>query len=207
MAFFADRYYCVALDLPGHGATAYCDRILAVLRGEIVKMGLPILIGYSMGGRIALQLRGCARALVNLSGHPGLGTQEEREERLRADCMWSEKLLTLAPQEFFTQWYAQPLFHPCTLQSVGSRRAVQNLPDAARVMLQMSLAHQERVVDFPCPALFLYGESDSKYRDLFSRVKHAVTVVEVEHAGHAMHIDNAAGCAQVILKWMGDVCR
>lgn len=209
LPFFVDRYYCIALDLPGHGSTPYCDAILSALKEEMMALlpVKPFLIGYSMGGRIALQLQECAQALVNLSGHPGLKTQKEREERLQTDQIWSEKLLNLPPQMFFTQWYSQGIFHPLSLPKMVARRVKQNTQDIARVMLQMSLANQAQVVEFSCPTLYLYGENDSKYRDIFSRLPSGVDVLSIEHSGHAIHMDNAAGCAQTILKWFENLCK
>lgn len=210
--FFENSYYCIALDLPGHGSTPYCDDILLALKAEIPKLtsSKPVLIGYSMGGRIAMQLREFAKALVNISGHPGLHSHKEREERLQSDTIWSEKLLTLPLEAFFSQWYSQPVFHPLatnlpSMQSLVKRRMKQNSADLARVMLQMSLARQTPIVDFPCPTLFLHGENDLKYRDIFSRLSSTVTVREVDSCGHAALVENAAGCSKLIANWLGEI--
>src|ERR1043165_5206156 len=93
LPFFEERYHCIALDLPGHGETPYCEEMLATLETTLKMYRKPILIGYSMGGRLALQLQQYASAVVALSAHPGLSTQAEREARQKVDEVWSEKLL------------------------------------------------------------------------------------------------------------------
>ncbi len=259
---FEDNYRCIAIDVPGHGSSPYCEDILSALKAEILHLcsEKPILIGYSMGGRIALQLRACAEKLIILSGHPGLKAQKEKEERLKSDQMWSEKLLKIPFEEFFAQWYAQPVFQNLALTSlihrrmslktaVGDGKVMQdfepesvplgddiphvvkaspngtdsgskdcvNLPsptavfrlkqnpqDLSRVLLQMSLSRQPHIDDFPCPTLFLYGEYDLKYRDLYSNLSETVSVRRVDKSSHAIHIDKPIDCAKKILSWLGE---
>jgi 2-succinyl-6-hydroxy-2,4-cyclohexadiene-1-carboxylate synthase len=70
-------------------------------------------IGYSLGGRVALELahryKFQMKNLVILSAHPGL-REEERPER----SLWEEsilkRLVEMSPDEFLTYWNALPLF-------------------------------------------------------------------------------------------------
>jgi 2-succinyl-6-hydroxy-2,4-cyclohexadiene-1-carboxylate synthase len=201
--FFSDRFHCMAIDLPGHGGAPLCGAILPTLRNEIPGMTSkpPVLIGYSMGGRIAMQLKSIAGALVNISGHPGLKTCEERAERLKADQVWANKLAHLPFKEFLSEWYAQPLFAPG--KDMIRRRIQQDPKHLAEVLLQMSLAHQIPMDNFPCPTLFLHGEKDLKYREAFGRLGGVVTVRQIQGCGHALHLENPPLCAHTILNWMG----
>lgn len=87
-------YYCIAVDLPGHGRS--CDiqidspgfsDCVALLRHTLLKAGIPRfhLLGYSLGGRIALHLaQTWPEALLSLhleSCHPGLLSNDERRQR------------------------------------------------------------------------------------------------------------------------------
>jgi 2-succinyl-6-hydroxy-2,4-cyclohexadiene-1-carboxylate synthase len=206
--FLKEKYYCVAFDLPGHGDTAYCEDILSALRQEIGHLfsQKPIIAGYSMGGRIAMQLKSLAKALIIFSAHPGLQTQQEREERMKSDQRWSDKLLKLPFEEFLADWYAQPLFQCLTKNPIPlhilERRAMKNkAQNLAPVLLQMSLAKQPLIEDFPCPTLFLYGEKDLKYRALYAKLAPTVSVCEVRGCGHTLLIDNALMCSKIILNW------
>lgn len=203
--FFSTRFHCIAIDLPGHGATPYSEDILGILRKAIPAMTgtKPVLMGYSMGGRIAMQLADLAAALVVLSAHPGLSTPEEREARLKGDRVWADRLLHLPFEVFLAEWYAQPVFQFCPMKhTLIERRKKQNPKDLARVLLQLSLAHQTPMDCFPCPAFFLYGEKDLKYQEILSRLSGTVKVRSIEGCSHVLHIENAPRCAQNILNWM-----
>lgn len=195
----ADKYHCIALDLPGHGVSPYCDDILSTLKDNLVSK--PTLIGYSMGGRLALQLRDQATAVVNIAGHPGLKTQTEKEQRLLIDTQWSEKLQNLAFEDFLKQWYAQPLFGEHAEQLLEKRKN-QNPQNLFRVLLQLSLAHQLLIEDFPCHTLFICGEKDTKYHTLFKKLEDRVCVNVVRNSAHAVHIEQPFLCATSILNWL-----
>ena len=133
LSFFKKHFFCIAFDLPGHGSTTYCDDILPALKEEVLKgcSVKPILIGYSMGGRLALQLQEHARAIVAISAHPGLKTTKEKELRKDIDVTWRKKLLTLSWEAFLAEWYAQPIFlslhrKPDLLQQILKKRFMQN---------------------------------------------------------------------------------
>lgn len=195
---FEDSYYCIAFDLPGHGQTPYCDDILAEVRAEIEKLGdKPVIIGYSMGGRIALMLKDLAKNLIVLSGHPGLKEEKEKIQRRQSDEKWSQALVSLPFDTFLSKWYAQPVFH-----RQHARRSAQNPQDLARVLMQMSLSEQPHCDTFPCPTLFLYGEYDLKYRELYRKLPNTVTVCEISDSSHAIHLDNAAVCTTTITNWL-----
>jgi 2-succinyl-6-hydroxy-2,4-cyclohexadiene-1-carboxylate synthase len=198
LPFFATRYYCIAIDLPGHGASEYCEDIVGAVRA-LIGINKPTLIGYSMGGRIALQLQPHAKKLAILSAHLGLQTQKEKEERWELDKAWSKKLLHLPFETFLEQWYAQPLFQP--LPSLPLR--LKNDPKSlSKVILQMSLAHQQYIETLDCPALFLYGENDLKYRDLYCRLPKNAAVEGLSGSGHIIPLSNPSLCAKKILNWL-----
>jgi 2-succinyl-6-hydroxy-2,4-cyclohexadiene-1-carboxylate synthase len=202
--FFEEQYHCIAWDLPGHGKTPYCESIQDALENEIVKCchEKPIVIGYSMGGRLALSLKERAQALVLISAHPGLGAEEEKEHRLHSDYLWSQKLLTLPLEEFLKEWYAQPIFHTLP-KDFATLRLQQDAKALSLVLLQMSLGKQALCDEFPCPALFLYGEQDKKYQELYHRtLPRGAAVHPVVGCSHAAHLENTSECARVIREWL-----
>jgi 2-succinyl-6-hydroxy-2,4-cyclohexadiene-1-carboxylate synthase len=76
--------------------------------------GPALVAGYSLGARHALahHVRHPDRfhAGVLVSGSPGLATDEERAERVRADQRWIELLETSPLSDFVDAWERQPLF-------------------------------------------------------------------------------------------------
>lgn len=203
--FFQKKFYCIAFDLPGHGESPYVEELLTVIKDALPLK--PICIGYSLGGRIALQLHKHLKAIIAISAHPGLITQEEKTQRQLIDQAWCDKLLNLPLADFLAEWYAQPIFQTLTnnsplFQTILQRRLKQNPQHLVLVLRQMSLATQPLITDFSCPTLLLSGEEDWKYRTLYSRLPKTVTTRSVKSCSHAAHLENAQACAEHITQWM-----
>jgi 2-succinyl-6-hydroxy-2,4-cyclohexadiene-1-carboxylate synthase len=152
-----------------------------------------ILIGYSMGGRIALR---SSNPKILLSTHPGLQTPQEKEARLIQDRQWIKKLLREPFEKFLQDWYAQPLFdslraHP-EFSKIFSLRLEQDPKQLAAMLESESLAKQE----FNTAAIFLHGQLDQKYAQLYQTLK--IPSLEIPNAGHAVHLENPQGCARLI---------
>jgi 2-succinyl-6-hydroxy-2,4-cyclohexadiene-1-carboxylate synthase len=207
LPFFQERFYCIAIDLPGHGQSPPSQEMLATIKEAIWPLASkPFVIGYSMGGRIALQLQDQFSALAILSAHPGLATQKEKDDRRKIDEEWCEKLLKLPFDAFLGQWYAQPIFQslshkPDLLQAILKKRMQQDPHNLAHILRQMSLSNQPQISDFPSPTLFLYGEEDLKYRQLYYKLPN-IAVRCVKGSGHTVHLENAAACAEQIINWI-----
>src|SRR5438270_3064455 len=114
----------IALDLPGHGrsdapgypqryAIEHCQQdILAALRSSGVSQGEAVLLGYSMGGRIALYtaFSGFFRALILESASPGLSDAEEREQRQVSDNALATRIEREGVSAFIDYWEMTSLF-------------------------------------------------------------------------------------------------
>ncbi len=190
-----------ALDLPGHGSTPYTDDILGWLQAKLTPD--TILVGYSMGGRLALQCRAHVRAVVAISAHIGLDTPEEIAEQEQKEAFWQEKILSLTSSAFFEEWYAQPLFSSLSSlqrESLIATRSSQNLSSCARVMHQLRLSRQQKITAFPTPTLLIAGEKDRKYRELYRNIP--VTVRTIEGAGHACLVENPEQCFATLTTWL-----
>lgn len=128
-----------------------------------------LLLGYSLGGRLALHALLAApekwRAAVIVSAHPGL--TKGHEERLAADQKWGE----LARQDwpgFLEQWNAQAILSG---SPVGMTQASRDDQDAvARSFADWSLGRQQDLrpllPSVTCPVLWLTGDKDQKFSSL-----------------------------------------
>lgn len=181
------------------------DEVISLLpEFECIALNYPfnpppdsLLVGYSMGGRIALQTPAAARLLF--SAHPGLASQEEKEKRWQIDQEWITKIKTLSLEKFLDEWYAQPLFdsfrlHPNFLR-LRARRLLQNPEVLIDQLSKHSLAHQTRTT--PINTLFVYGEKDLKYAQIYKDMN----PIKIEGAGHVVHLENPRECADLIRSW------
>ena len=186
------------LTLPGHHGRPFD---LSLLEKEIPHK--TTLIGYSLGGRLAMLFAyhypERIKSLIILSANPGL--ENGKQQRVAWDEKWAHILETKGMKTFCREWYKQPLFsslHYAKLQE----RENHDPKVLAQVLRELSpaklLSMWGKLHDFLFPMLFLFGESDVKYRPIAKRLKSQFIVNIVPKCGHAIHIENPIFCAQQI---------
>jgi len=131
-----------------------------------------VLIGYSMGGRLALHALLAAGApwskAVIISAHTGAG---QDAERLRCDAHWAA-LLRCDAGRFVEEWAAQPVFGGRSMPWGRGELAARS-EAVARGFEEWSLGAQEDLLPalgaLRCPVLWLVGEQDAKYVEIGRR--------------------------------------
>jgi 2-succinyl-6-hydroxy-2,4-cyclohexadiene-1-carboxylate synthase len=159
--------------------------------------GTPkVLLGYSMGGRLALHALlenpHPWRAAVIVSAHPGLEDGKEREARRAADAEWATRALTLPWPEFLAAWDAQPALGATFPRPPGAAGAMaMRRREIARSFVDWSLGAQqplwERLPEIAIPVLWVAGENDSKFLALARRAVERMpqaTLAVAPGAGH-----------------------
>lgn len=204
-----DRYFGITIDLPSHGNSPVSDNLFASLETTLLSISQEtpfVLIGYSLGGRLAFRYGQkyphALKALVALSAHIGLKSSQEQEKRQAQDLLWQERLLTLSPQEFLPLWYKQAVFSslhrkPKLLDQMVKSRASNQLKPLASVLEQASLSKQPFYKNFPFPACFLCGEEDPAYVSLY-QTHFGKAAKVISNAGHTVHLENPLECARAI---------
>lgn len=184
------------------------------LAGEIVRVDPePVLLGYSMGGRLALHALLARpdlwKAAIVVSAHTGLTAEGERAARREQDAEWSTLALKGAWQDFLGQWNAQGVLDGVEMPERGalkSRRA-----SIARSFVDWSLGEQEdlapRLGEITCPVFWVTGARDEK----FTAIAHSAVTrlprgehVTVEDSGHRVPWEQAgefsAACQRFLAK-------
>lgn len=206
----------IALDMLGHGQSAapaeparyameHCQQdIIAVLCELGVNEGEAILLGYSMGGRIALY---CAfssffRALILESASPGLADPAEREQRRNSDMELAASIERDGIEAFVERWENLPLFAtqrnlPVERRAASRMQRLNNRPVGLANSLrgigtgvQPSLHH--RLHELNIPVLLLAGELDTKFCAIARQMAQALPCAQlsiVPAAGHAIHLE------------------
>ncbi len=132
----------------------------------------PCLLGYSMGGRLALHALlaepSLWRAAVIVSAHPGLEHEEDRIMRMAADAQWAADSLTMNWDEFVRKWKAQPVLRESGEEGLGDRTMLKRRHRAvARGFVEWSLGKQDdlrgRMGEIGCPVLWVNGAEDEKF--------------------------------------------
>lgn len=229
---FARRGRVMAVDLLGHGqsdapadparysmAWAVND-LIALLDGEGFES--VDLLGYSMGGRLALHLAlsapGRIRALIVESASPGIADPAERAARRARDDHLAAFIEREGVEAFVTRWEAQPLFEsqrrlPDQVRAGLRDQRLHNRPHGlANSLRGMGAGAQEplwgRLPQLKTPTLLVAGELDPKYcriaEAMGSRMPQARVAI-VPGAGHAVHLEQPRVFDQLVLAFLEDL--
>ena len=205
-------FRCVAVDLPGHGAstglpdeTYTMEGTAGAILGTLDELEIPAaaLVGYSMGGRLALYLAlrhpdRCSGLFLE-SSSPGLKSETEREARREADEQKARRLEHGDFEEFLQDWYRQPLFAPMARDEALLRRTIEarrgNDPaELAKSLRGTGTGSQpslwEELSGLRVPVLAAVGELDEKFVGISRGMEDlgpAVRATTVPDAGHDVH--------------------
>ncbi len=212
-----NRYCCILVDLPGHGEActpaAVADEGFFMQTVEALAAGLRrqvdgpcALVGYSMGGRIALALAlrhpEMFTSAVIISSSPGLRTEEERRQRrLHDDRLAAE--LEHDPDGFLERWYRLPLFetlaaHPAFPAIFESRRIADPRAIAASLRFLGTGSQPplwDELAGNRLPIMFFAGEKDAKFVEIGRQMVNLCpgSTLEIFHGcGHTLHVEERA---------------
>jgi 2-succinyl-6-hydroxy-2,4-cyclohexadiene-1-carboxylate synthase len=199
-------------DLRGHGKTQTrrgapcsmdaCTEDLVALWEELA-VGRTHLVGYSMGGRLALHVAAHrperVASLLTVGAHAGLD-EDAREGRRRGDDRLAERIEKEGIEAFVNYWGALPLFAglerrgPSYVAQVREERLENHAAGLACSLRSMGAGVMEPVwgelarATFPCT--FVAGQLDHGYVASARRLAAAVPDGRLEivpRAGHAVH--------------------
>lgn len=208
------RFRLLTVDLPGHGenqpddwsqinfdsVSTDLDDLLEQLRSESCH-----LLGYSMGGRLALYFahKHPARclSLTLESSSPGIASKRQRSARCDQDEELAKHLETVGMESFVADWYRQPLFsslakNESLLERIIQTRSDGNSGSLAAALRNLGTGRQpslwKELAKIVCPVLIIAGEHDPKYceitrkmADLFRRADVRI----IPSAGHNVHLE------------------
>lgn len=214
-----DNFSYLIIDIPGHGATQVLgkddDYTMPKIAASMIKLldKLNItqcfLVGYSMGGRLALYLTlnfpQYFKKVILESASPGLATESERLARLKSDAQIGSKLSRITSKtefkNFLFNWYNQTIFgaiksHPEFYMMLASRW--QNQPSELTKSLKfMGTGNQpslwDKLPENQVPLLLLVGKNDVKFKDINQKMVNLCSVAQLEvinDAAHNIHFEN-----------------
>src|SRR5574338_516850 len=120
-----DKYNCLALDIIGHGKSDApgssmhysIDSIMSQIKyvKDHLTQNKIFLLGYSMGGRIALTYASMypedVKGLILEASSAGIKNDEERQKRYEEDLKLAEFIETHTMEEFIEMWHDQEIFN------------------------------------------------------------------------------------------------
>lgn len=229
--FAAAGYHVQAPDLLGHGrsphpsnSTRYemahaADDLKSFLDGPAV--GAVHLLGYSMGGRLALffalKYPELVRSLTLVGSSPGIASATERNERRDRDDALADRIERDGIAAFVDYWTALPMWKSQGRNlSTAERRGLkeqrlQNRSNGlANSLRGMGTGAQPPLHDqlpfLPAPTLLLVGAEDKRFiavnRQMAQRIPKARLIV-IPQTGHAVHLERPGAFVRTVLNFWG----
>lgn len=205
-------------------ARTFCERLHAGEgRATSRSERKPVLLGYSMGGRLALHAllerpEMFAGAII-VGAHPGLAAADMRRQRRLNDERWAERFRTEDWDSLTRAWNEQEVFK--TAEPVEStidlvrREKDFDRTRLALAMLQWSLAEQDNLrpalADVSVPTLWLHGAFDRRFAEIYRELRLDLvdsvvhTFAEVPRAGHRAPWDNPPEFARLVQEFLNQV--
>ena len=217
VAALAESYRALAPDIRGHGSASAREPVSLDAVLEDLAEAAPerfTLVGYSMGGRIALHAA-VAPALgpridriVLIGASPGLADQAERAARRASDERLADEVEHMTIEEFAHRWAQTPVLagQPPEVaaaidadrrrnQPMGLARALRGLGTGALPSLW------ERLGDLGVPVTLVVGERDGKFRAIATEMAAELpqaSVAVIPETGHAVHLEAPGRVAELI---------
>lgn len=224
-----ERYRLVLIDILGHGLSdspkdrsrytmeKVTDDLARIL--DHFKIEKTNVLGYSMGGRLALSFAITyptrVNALILEASSPGLADKKEREARRKSDERLAARIERDGIEAFVNEWEKIPLFATQKMlpQSVRERIRAQRLQNSttglANSLRGMGTGAQPsywtELEQMAIPVLLLAGELDAKFCDIARRMKHKLPTAEcrfIPKAGHAVHLEQAAIFDTMVMNYL-----
>lgn len=206
--------YSIAFDLPGHGKSIFLSEASYLINNTIVSLYYQLhslsikkvhLVGYSMGGRIALSFANAYPEMISsltmISSTAGLKTEEERHQRIENDAKIIDKIQTMAMEDFLHFWYSQQIFSFSSerVKSILSQRLMN---DKSEIIKSLKFAGTgmmtplwDKLPNLNFPILLLSGKKDKKFvricEEMHKLMPNSRNIV-VENSSHNLLLDAPA---------------
>jgi 2-succinyl-6-hydroxy-2,4-cyclohexadiene-1-carboxylate synthase len=171
--------------------------------------GTGVYVGYSMGGRLCLQLAlerpGLVDRLVLISTSPGIADSTERAARRDADREWVRVLEDRGVDVFYQRWLAQPLFTSLSDDAAGLDSRIRNravLAHQLRALGQGAMPPMwDRLGKLQMPVTLVVGALDKKYVEIAMAMNAQIFDAFVHvcgRVGHAVHLEEPLALLQAL---------
>jgi 2-succinyl-6-hydroxy-2,4-cyclohexadiene-1-carboxylate synthase len=179
-----------------HWRSEFCGEVEQQTKDEP-----SLLMGYSMGGRLAMDA--CVNrpdlwsGVITVGAHPGLISHDERDKQLKKDLEWSRRFRTEDIHELLKEWDRLPVF--CGRSNCSSREITEL--DSEKISHFFDVFSKARQGNLSSllknhtlsPLLYISGCDDLKYtkigQDLAAscrQIRHEI----IPNAGHRVPWEN-----------------
>jgi 2-succinyl-6-hydroxy-2,4-cyclohexadiene-1-carboxylate synthase len=217
-------YRLVLIDLPGHGKSidlddymysidSVCEQIKLIL--DIENIQHCIVLGYSMGGRIALNFaeknNKFIDSLILISSSFGIENIDERQKRIESDLKICDRIMKDSQSDFLNFWYNLDVFEGVKQNNIYDyliKKRSHYIKEEIVKSLQNSgtgtMNSFWNTMDlFQFPIHYLYGSMDKKYSKIAKEIKaksKLIRLYEIENCGHIVFLEQKYQFIQTIIR-------
>jgi 2-succinyl-6-hydroxy-2,4-cyclohexadiene-1-carboxylate synthase len=226
------KYNYIALDIVGHGksdapvnpAQYNIESISAQIKSikDHLTPNKIFLLGYSMGGRIALSYTALypddVKGLILESATAGIKNDAERQKRYEEDLKLAEFIESHSLEEFIEMWSDQELFNTQRrfsndkLKKLKKKKASGSKIGYANSLKGFStgimLPVHDKLKKIPLKVLLITGDLDSKFTGInarlakrFFKAKHKI----VRNSGHNTHLEDPKRFIEIVINYLTQI--
>jgi 2-succinyl-6-hydroxy-2,4-cyclohexadiene-1-carboxylate synthase len=226
---FDKRFQVIVVDLLGHGGSDSpadsmryrMERCVEDLISVFDQFGLGRvnLLGYSLGGRVALHVAAAhpdrVHALVLESASPGLANPAERQARVASDEALADSIERDGLEAFVNRWEQSPLFAsqtrlPASVRAELRAQRLHNNPHGlANSLRGLGTGAQpplwDRLREIRVPTLLIAGMLDPKFTAIARAMTGALPFARLAlapDAGHTVHLEQPEVFDKLVMEFL-----
>jgi 2-succinyl-6-hydroxy-2,4-cyclohexadiene-1-carboxylate synthase len=223
------RFNYVGIDLVGHGKSdlpveteryntssviKYIDTVLITF-----SLSEVIIIGYSMGGRAALNFAvnhpEKVKGLIIESTTAGIENENERKDRIKCDEQLAEFIESHDIEDFVELWMNKDIFNTQRrfsnekLKEIKKRKLSNSKTGLANSLKGFGTGRMDALGNklnlIQCPVLLISGRLDTKFTktssELLTKFPHAEHAI-IQNAGHNTHLEETKRFVTVVNEFL-----
>ncbi|MBL5767966.1 2-succinyl-6-hydroxy-2,4-cyclohexadiene-1-carboxylate synthase [Heyndrickxia sporothermodurans] len=229
--YLEEEYQLILIDILGHGKTEiplnyeryHIEKVAKDIREILIHLKIikTNLLGYSMGGRLALTFTILYPNMVNKlileSASPGIETEEGRKLRRENDEKLANKIVNEGIESFVQYWTNIPLFKSqkrldYSMQEKVRQQRLRNDPiGLANSLKGMGTGSMPslwgRLHELEIPVLILSGSLDEKYCEIGKKMENNLSQAMhyiIEDIGHAIHVEDSQKFGTIIKEFLSN---
>lgn len=224
-----DSHFVIMPDLPGHGMSGTSSNLEHVnigstsdnLQRVLNHLGVrkTALLGYSMGGRVALSLalehQDKVTSLILESASPGIRDWRERRIRKKEDDALAMDIEKRGLEWFVNRWESMPLFatqkklDPSIVKRIREERFSNSANGLSMSLRAVGTGAMEslweRLGSLRTPVLLIVGELDGKFLAAGKAMQKLLPncrLEEVKGAGHCTHVEKPDAFERIVEEFL-----
>lgn len=227
---WSKQFTLILVDLLGHGQTDHppdskrysteCATLDLQTILNTLGVGKTHVLGYSMGGRLALSFTimfpNSVQSLILESSSPGLSEKKERTDREANDYKLASKIEQEGIEAFIDYWEGLPLFRSQQdilsfdkRQRLRRERLKNDVAGLGNSLRGFGTGVQpswwEHLQTLQIPVLLIVGEDDKKFcrinNEMNKRLPNSKIIV-VKDAGHTIHLEQPEIFGKIVMDYL-----